>query len=111
MFFELYLDPLLNGPLLQQNNESYPLTEKEAAADASFMVVAGQDTISQAMTAFFRYIIADSKVLERLKNELDESFDGDVGDIDPIRLSKLPFLDACVQETLRMVPPVAAGEP
>lgn len=74
------------------------------------MVVAGQDTISQAMTAFFRYVVADRTILERLRNELDEAFDGDVQDMDPLRLAKLPFLDACVLETLRMVPPVAAGE-
>lgn len=75
------------------------------------MVVAGQDTISQAMTAFFRYVVADKSILERLRKELDGSFDGSVEDMDPFRLAKLPFLDACVQETLRVLPPVAAGEP
>ncbi|EIM80682.1 cytochrome P450 [Stereum hirsutum FP-91666 SS1] len=94
-----------------QNDSDYQVTEKEAAADASFMVVAGQDTISQAMTAFFRYVVADRTILERLRNELDEAFDADVQDMDPLRLAKLPFLDACVLETLRMVPPVAAGPP
>ena len=73
------------------------------------MVVAGQDTISQAMTSFFRYVIADKEILSRLRLELDEAFDGPIEDMDALRLAKLPLLDACVQETLRMVPPVAAG--
>lgn len=73
------------------------------------MVVAGQDTISQAITALFRYVIADKQILERLRNELYEAFGGENMDVDPLRLAKLPFLDACVLETLRMVPPVAAG--
>ena len=96
--------------MFKQNESTYPISEAEAAADASFMVVAGQDTISQALTGFFRYVTADTQILSRLREELDTTFDYAIEDMDPFILGKLPFLDACVQETLRMLPPVAAGK-
>ena len=45
----------------------------------------------------------------RLRAELIDAF----GELDPDydTLMRLPYLDACVQEALRMVPPVAAGPP
>ncbi|KAJ7577377.1 cytochrome P450 [Mycena floridula] len=97
-----------------QNSASgeYQLSDKEAEADATFMVVAGTDTVNQAAHAFFRYIIADGKALQRLKQELDVAFEGGaVEDMDAFTLGKLPFLDACIQETLRLRPPVSAGPP
>ncbi|KAG6840058.1 hypothetical protein C0991_009288 [Blastosporella zonata] len=63
------------------------------------------------MAALMRYIAADPKVQERLRSELNHAFDGPIEDMDATTLLKLPYLDACVQEALRMVPPVAAGPP
>lgn len=72
------------------------------------MVLAGSDTVSQAMTSLFRHIIGDNAVQTRLRLEINTAFNGrDL--LDHIKLAKLPYLDACVQETLRLVPPVAAG--
>ncbi|KAL1694877.1 cytochrome P450 [Schizophyllum commune] len=94
-----------------QNTEAgeYKITEAEAAADASFLIVAGWDTVSECATTFFRYVFADRAVLTRLRAEIIDAF----GDLDPDydTLVRLPYLDACVQEALRMVPPVAAGPP
>lgn len=66
--------------------------------------------MSHASTTFFRYVIGDNAVFSRLRKELDDAFDGPVEDMDAFTLGKLPYLDACVQEALRIVPPVAAGE-
>lgn len=84
------------------------MSEKEAAADASFMVVAGSDTVSNGTTALFRYVVGNKTIQTRLRSEINATFDvGD--DLDSAKLAKLPYLDACVQETLRLVPPVPAG--
>jgi cytochrome P450 len=70
--------------------------------------VAGFDTVSQGCTALFRHIVGDKTIQTRLRAEINAAFDvGD--DYDSVKLAKLPFLDACVQEMLRLVPPVAAG--
>lgn len=87
------------------------LTRLQAHADASFIVLAGSDTVSEAMTALMRYIAADAEIQRRLRSELRGAFDGQLDlDMDASTLLKLPYLDACVQEALRLVPPVAAGK-
>jgi cytochrome P450 len=96
---------------IQQDESSGgpPLSKQQAAADASFIVVAGSDTVSQGTTALFRHIVGNKAIQARLRAEINDAFDvGD--DFDSVTLAKLPFLDACVQEMLRLVPPVAAGE-
>jgi len=97
-------------PSLKQDESSGgpSLSDKEAAADASFIVVAGSDTISQGTTALFRYVVGNKMIQTRLRSEINAAFDvGD--DFDSVKLAKLPYLDACVRETLRLVPPIAAG--
>lgn len=92
-------DPSSGGPML---------STAQAAADASFIVVAGSDTVSQGSTALLRYIIGDKDVQRKIRDELEREFSGE--ELDAGRLARLEYLDACVQEGLRMVPPVAAGK-
>ncbi|KAF9049551.1 cytochrome P450 [Hymenopellis radicata] len=91
--------------------EGMELSRLQANADASFIVLAGSDTVSEAMTALMRYIAASIDIQNRLRSELSQAFDGPIEDMEHLTLSKLPYLDACVQEVLRLVPPVAAGPP
>ncbi|KAG6908181.1 hypothetical protein DXG01_005834 [Tephrocybe rancida] len=98
--------------IIQNDTEGgIELTRLQAHADASFIVLAGSDTVSEAMTALMRYIAADAEVQWHLRVELTQAFDGPVENMDAATLLKLPYLDACVQEVLRLVPPVAAGPP
>lgn len=85
------------------------LSRLQAHADASFIVLAGSDTVSEAMTALIRYIAGDPEVQTCLRSELSQAFDRSGQEIDHLQLSKLPYLDACVQEALRLIPPVPAG--
>ena len=65
--------------------------------------MAGSDTVSQGSTALFRHIVGDKTIQTRLRAEINAAFDvGD--DYDSVKLAKLPFLDACIQEMLRLVP-------
>ena len=107
MSFErvIQLSLLIIPPQQDEGSGGPSLSEKEAAADASFIVVAGSDTVSEGTTALFRYIVGNTVVQTRLRSEINAAFD--VGeDFDSVKLAKLPYLDACVQEALRLSPPV-----
>ncbi|KAK0238637.1 cytochrome P450 [Armillaria nabsnona] len=98
--------------IIQDESSGGPkLSKFQAAADASFIVLAGSDTVSEAMVALMRYLTSHREIQKTLRMELTNAFDGPIEDMDEFTLSKLPYLDACVQEALRMVPPVAAGPP
>ncbi|TFK19398.1 cytochrome P450 [Coprinopsis marcescibilis] len=105
----------LNGAVVNKDiigiiqNETV-LTKEEAISDSSFIIIAGSDTIAQGLAAFFRYIAGDEKIQERLRAEIITASTGQ-DEVDDATLSRLPYLDACVQESLRLKPPVAAGPP
>ncbi|KIJ29724.1 hypothetical protein M422DRAFT_54062 [Sphaerobolus stellatus SS14] len=96
--------------IIQDTSSGGPaLSEKEAAADAALMVMAGSDTVSQGSAALFRHIVGNITVQKRLREEARNAFEGQ--DIDAATLARLPYVDACVQEALRLTPPVPAGPP
>jgi cytochrome P450 len=44
-----------------------------------------------------------------LQNELSDIFSDDLENVDVDNLMRLPYLDACVQEALRIMPPGPFG--
>jgi len=86
------------------------LSEKETAADASLVVVAGTETVAQGSMALFRQLTANPEIQARLCAEVNEAFDSAAEDIDAFTLGTLPYLDAVMQETLRFIPPVPSGK-
>ncbi|KAG5715895.1 hypothetical protein E4T56_gene20142 [Termitomyces sp. T112] len=91
-------------------NESNPsLTLDEAAADASLIVVAATDTSVQTVITLLRHVTTNSDCAHRLQNEISNAASDGIIDIETVL--KLPYLDACVQEALRIVPPGPFGPP
>lgn len=89
----------------EENPDVLKLTEFELVADAGLIVVAGSDTTSSLLTWFWYYNVANPGEYATLRAELDT-----VEDItDPAVLSKLPYLNAALNETMRMQPAVPGG--
>ncbi|KAK0457765.1 cytochrome P450 [Desarmillaria tabescens] len=96
--------------IIQDESSGGPkLSKFQAAADASFIVLAASDTVSEALVALMRYLTGHREIQKTLRMELTNTFDGPFEDMDDFTLSKLPYLDACVQETLHVIPPVVAA--
>jgi cytochrome P450 len=75
-------------------------------------IVAGSDTTSTALSNAIYYLICHRHVLQRLRAELDAAVDKGVPYDMPIehdRLSALPYLQAVVNETLRLQPALPNG--
>ncbi|TFK34045.1 cytochrome P450 [Crucibulum laeve] len=89
---------------------STPLTLDEAAADSALIVVAATDTGIQTALSFVRYICVDQEKQRRLQKEIDEVFD-QTGELDVKAVMHLPYFDACIQESLRIMPPGPFGPP
>ena len=85
------------------------LTKDEAAADATLIVVGATDTSVQTVLTFLRYLSVEKTARRRLQEELRDVFNGDIDDVDVSALMRLPYLDACVQESLRIMPPGPFG--
>lgn len=69
-------------------------------------LIAGHETTSGLLSFTFYYLLRHPRVLERARNEVDE-----VASADPItvqHLAKLPYIDAIMKESLRLMPTAPA---
>lgn len=79
---------------------------KDLVGEAALLVGAGSDTSSTALSALFFYLMRNERALKKLQAEVREAFD-DVEDIRySAKLTNLPYLRACIDEAMRMSPPV-----
>ncbi|KAI1171060.1 cytochrome P450 [Nemania sp. FL0916] len=77
----------------------------EIWAEAIFFLSAGGDTISTALSALFFYLSRSTQSYQRLAAEIRSSFaTGD--EIKGSQLANCRYLRACIDETLRMSPPL-----
>lgn len=84
------------------------LTQEEAGSEALLQIVAGSDTTATAIRATLLHIISSPKAHRALQAEIDAGIaSGAISS--PIKDSearKLPYLQACIKEGLRIWPPV-----
>ncbi|KAJ7157795.1 cytochrome P450 [Mycena filopes] len=97
---------------LLDSSVEHKLNRAEVIADAALIVVAATDTSVQAVITIFRYLALDPERQSRLAKEvasiLTDAVD-DGGDSLTSTLCHLPYLEACVQESLRILPPGPFG--
>ncbi|KAF4980177.1 hypothetical protein FZEAL_3755 [Fusarium zealandicum] len=76
--------------------------------DAHLIVVGGSDTTAAALTCLFFELSVNPEATRRLQQELDEYF---TVEAEPghASLAKLKYLQACIDEALRLHPPVPSG--
>ncbi|EXJ75692.1 uncharacterized protein A1O5_00199 [Cladophialophora psammophila CBS 110553] len=79
---------------------------KDLVGEAALLVGAGSDTSSTAMSAMFFYLLRNERALQKLQDEVRSAF-ADVEEIKySAKLTNLPYLRACIDEAMRMSPPV-----
>ncbi|KAK0202481.1 cytochrome P450 monooxygenase [Desarmillaria ectypa] len=96
---------------LQAGKDEYgnPMGKEELTAEAVTLLIAGSDTTSTSTCAIIYCLARAPSVQEKLQKELDEHLDSDVATAD--RVKNLPYLQAVIDEGLRLHPAVALGLP
>ncbi|KAF7854777.1 hypothetical protein EAF04_010345 [Stromatinia cepivora] len=86
-------------------------TQKELNSNANLIIVAGADTTSSTVTQILRALAKEPRILFKLQREIDELCitmgEGNEITIDSIR--NLEYLNAVVNEGLRLYNPVPSG--
>lgn len=84
-------------------------TDKELLAESILLLVAGSDTSATTIAASIFYLLRHPSVLQTLRKELHQSFGG-LNEINyaGTQLANLPYLRACIDEALRLNPPVGS---
>lgn len=99
---------LIEG-LLQKQGE-LELSERELVAHANLLIIAGSDTWATLLSGVTYLLLKSPDKLEMLKKEVREAFERDE-EITIESTSRLPYLLACLDEALRIYPPINGGLP
>lgn len=93
-------------------NERDPrlVSDEQIAAHASDLVVAGSDTSASALATCLFYLLQEPSVMLNLKAEIRTNFN-QYTDINGHSTSSMQYLNAVIQEALRMYPPLPLGLP
>ncbi|KAH8597527.1 cytochrome P450 [Bisporella sp. PMI_857] len=83
----------------------------EIVAEVSIMMNAGSDTTAIAMNNVMFQLIKHPHVLAKLRKELDSVMDEDERVVSYEKVRHLPYLRACLDESLRLLPPTSFGLP
>lgn len=82
---------------------------KVVMSDTGLTIVAGSDTTATTLNALFCYLLQNEHAYKRLQKEIDDTFPTIQDDLDPKKLAAMPFLSACINEALRLMPAVPSG--
>lgn len=80
------------------------MTKREIQAAASIFLIAGSETTATLLAGAFYLLLTNPKYLSRLTDEVRTAFKRE-SDIDMQSAANLPFLQAVIQESLRLYPP------
>ncbi|KAL0564287.1 hypothetical protein V5O48_017762 [Marasmius crinis-equi] len=82
------------------------------ASDSVLAIVAGSDTTSTAMTNLFWCLLAHPETYKRLREEIDREYPAGTDPLlDTSRHANMKYLAACLNESMRLLPPVPSNGP
>jgi cytochrome P450 len=90
--------------------DSGSMSIQELEKQASILILAGSETTSVALTFATYYLLHNNSCLVKLTDEIRQSFQKE-SEIDLLSVNRLQFLQAVIQEAMRLRPPIANGFP
>ncbi|KAI1425882.1 cytochrome P450 [Xylaria sp. FL1777] len=105
------LDDFFQALMEDKSGNPNNLEWGEIVSEVGAIINAGADTTAMALTQTLHLLIKHPQHLHRLREELDFVLKPDdvVAPFDKVK--DLPYLRACIDEGLRVMPPTAAGLP
>ncbi|KAL0566006.1 hypothetical protein V5O48_016011 [Marasmius crinis-equi] len=108
----IQIEPTLNGNVQFEHTDSDSKPDvREVIGDAVLAIVAGSDTTASAIASTLWCLAAHPESYKRLMKELDEQYPRDSDPLDASRYSNMKYLTACINESLRVLPPVPSSGP
>ncbi|KAK0110139.1 hypothetical protein ONS95_002792 [Cadophora gregata] len=99
----------LMGAILRHNDKK-GLSQSELATNAGCLIIAGSESTATLLSGLIFYLHSTPHALALLQQEIRQVFTSpDAMNFESV--SKLPYLQACIQEALRLYPPIPCGLP
>jgi len=78
------------------------------ASDTDLAVFAGSETSKAVLSSLFYYLLCNPEKLDRLQQEIDRFYPPGES-LSSHNFHEMSYLDACINEALRLSPPVPSG--
>ncbi|RDI88055.1 hypothetical protein Vi05172_g1947 [Venturia inaequalis] len=102
--------PDIWGLVLRQAELGRGLSLKAMHSNAALFMGAGTETTATELSGLLYLLLSNSQKMTKLSGALRSTFQHD-DDITMERLSQIPYIHACIEEGLRLYPPVPVGLP
>ncbi|KAI0313023.1 cytochrome P450, partial [Amylostereum chailletii] len=79
------------------------------AANGVLAIVAGSDTTATALSVLLFYLLRHREAYKRLQDEVDAAFPNGEEPTNVSKLAQMDWLNGCLNEALRLQPPVPSG--
>ncbi|KZO92130.1 cytochrome P450 [Calocera viscosa TUFC12733] len=89
---------------------SYWLVRGDSPSEAVLVIIAGSDSTTLVSFFLFFFLAQHPAAVARLRQEFQDTHNK-YGELTIENLSDLPYLNACINESLRLYPPVPNGHP
>ncbi|KAI1305539.1 cytochrome P450 [Xylaria venustula] len=96
--------------LLVKKVQAGEVSKEEMTAHVSTLTIAGGETVATTLSALTCFLTQNPDKLARLTEEIRSEFQS-FDQINATRAQKLPFLQAVLNEGLRLFPPASGGAP
>ena len=73
---------------------------------AIIFIMAGFETTASTLSSLSYCLAKNPEVLEKLVEEVDEVVEASEGKINQESIREMPYMEACIKETLRLLPPI-----
>lgn len=94
--------------ILKQREKKNEVSDDEVIMNAALFIVAGSETTATELCGLTNYLLRNQPVYRRLVQELRSACKTEE-DINMDVLANLPYMNACIEEGLRIFPPVPIG--
>ena len=103
------LDDFFTSMMTKKSGQPNNLEWGEIIAEVSIIINAGADTTAIALSHIMEMLIRHPQHLQTLREEVDSVLEDDEVVAPYDKVKNLPFLRACLDEGLRLMPPTSAG--
>ena len=102
--------PDIWGLVLQRGDCEVSMSRLQMYAHSNLFMIAGTETTATLLSGLLYYLLTNREKLARLTVEIRGAFENECT-ITIERLQSLKYLQACIDEGLRMYPPISNGLP
>ncbi|KAK4234237.1 cytochrome P450 [Achaetomium macrosporum] len=95
---------------LLKRADEWGLTLEKLQANSSILIIGGSETTATVLSGVTFLLLTNPEAMKKLTREIRGAFKSE-DEIDFVSVSTLPYLLACIDEALRIYPPVPIGLP